>query len=283
MRVAIVGLGLIGGSIALGLKQANPEIKIVGITRRQETIEEAKSRRAIDEGTTDLCEGVADADIVFICTPINLIIPTFKKIAKNLKSGAIVTDVGSSKGEIVAQAAKITPKEVHFIGGHPLAGKEETKFAAAEANLFQNRVWVLTPTAKTSRPALIILTQLINLLGARVIEMKTEEHDLAVAGISHTPLAIAVALVNSVAGAKKDQAKMKQLAASGFRDTTRIASGDPELGLDMFATNKKAILKTLVNFKKALAQLETAIKQGKTAKIKQLLAQAKKFRDELYE
>ncbi|MBI5399266.1 prephenate dehydrogenase/arogenate dehydrogenase family protein [Candidatus Saganbacteria bacterium] len=282
MRVAIIGLGLIGGSIALGLKQANPEINIVGVTPRQETIDEALSRQAIDEGTTDLCRGVADADIVFLCPPLNLIVPTLKKIAQSLKSGAIVTDVGSSKTEIVAQAAKVTPQEVHFIGGHPLAGKEQTKFAAAEANLFQNRVWVLTPTAKTSRPATIILTQLIKLLEARVIEMKTDEHDIAVAGISHTPLAIAAALVNSVAAEKKSQANMKQLAASGFRDTTRVASGDPELGRDMFTTNKKAVLKTLANFKKSLTQLETAIKKGNTTKIKQLLAQAKKFRDEVY-
>ncbi len=289
MRIAIVGIGLIGGSIGAKLKTQNlpagrqdSELKIIGIPRREETIQEAISRGAIDEGTTDPKKGVADADLIFICTPINLILPILKEIAPALKKGAIVTDVGSSKDEVVSQAQKLMPKGTYFVGGHPMAGKENVKLEAAEASLFEGKLWILTSTSKTSKKALEKVKEMVRLLDGKIIEMDPKLHDLAVAGISHMPLAISAALVSTVAAADKGKEEMKQCAASGFRDTTRIASGDPILGADMFTTNKKAVLKMISAFKKSLSHLESFIKEGDAEKIEKELEKAKLLRDSIY-
>ncbi len=282
MKVAIIGLGLIGGSIGLALKKASKDIGVIGIPRREETIQEAINRGAIDEGTTDPKKGVAEADIVFLCTPINLIIPILQEIAPVLKKGAIVTDVGSSKGEIVSQAEKIMPKGTYFVGGHPMAGKEQVKLEAAEADLFKDKNWILTLTSKTSQKALVEVGKLASLLGAKTVEMDPKIHDLAVAGISHMPLAVAAALVNAVCSSEKGKDEMKLCAASGFRDTTRIASGDPILGVDMFTTNKKAVLQTLSAFKKSLSRLVMLLTEGDADEIEIELEKAKNFRDSIY-
>jgi len=278
MNIAVIGLGLIGGSICKNFKCRTSNIKIIGIARREETLKQALAQKVIDEGTTDPKQGVKDADIVFICTPISLIIPMLEKISPNLKPGAIVTDVGSTKEEIVKQAKKIMPKGTYFIGGHPMAGKEKVKFEESEADLFKDKIWILMPEEKTSE-----LENIIKLLGARVIKMDAKKHDLVVAGISHMPLAVAAALVNAVADSKEGAEEIKQCAASGFKDTTRVASGDPILGADMFTTNKKSVLEMIAAFKKALSNLEKEIKKGDPDKIKAELEKAKQFRDSIYE
>lgn len=283
MNIAIVGLGLIGGSIALGLKTKLRDAYIIGIPRREETIQEALALKAIDEGTTNLKQGAAKADVIFICTPINLVIPIIEEMSASLKPGTIVTDVASTKAEIVAQAEKLLPKGVYFIGGHPMAGKEKVKLAEAEADLFQGKTWVLTRNSKADHRALARVAELAGQLGGKVMEMDAKTHDRAVAGISHAPLAIAAALVNSVHDAKKAVEQMKACAASGFRDTTRVASGDPVLGVDMFTTNKKAVLESLAGFKKSLSRLEKLIRAGDSGEIEQELERAKKFRDSIYD
>lgn len=284
MKIAIIGLGLIGGSIGLALKSpaASRGIKIMGIPRREETIRAAIDRGAIDEGTTDHRQGTADADLIFVCTPINLILPVIREIAPVLKKGAVVTDVGSTKEEIVGRAEKLLPKGTYFVGGHPMAGKEEVKLESAEAGLFKDKVWVLAAGAKTNRQALQKVRDLVGLLGARVVEMDPKVHDLAVAGISHMPLAVAAALTNAIEETKRGQPEMKLCAASGFRDTTRVASGDPVLGVDMFTTNRKAVLKMLSAFKKALSRLEDLIEEKDVDEIGKELKKAKDFRDSIY-
>ncbi len=282
MRIAIIGLGLIGGSLGLALKKTDlPDLKIVGIPRREETIAQAVALGAIDEGTTDHIKGVAGADLVFICTPINLILPVITEIAPSLKKGAVVTDVGSSKHEIVAAAEKALPKGIYFVGGHPMAGKETAKLEAAEAALFQGKTWLLTRSSRTSQRAVEKVREAIIGLGCTILEMDPKTHDLVVAGISHMPLAVAASLVNAVAGEEQHEL-MARTAASGFRDTTRIASGDPILGVDMFTTNKKAVLKLLGAFKRSLAGLEKLIKEGNGEKIREELEKAKAFRDAIY-
>jgi len=282
MNVAIIGLGLIGGSIGLALKNASDDIKIIGIPHREVTIQEAMSRNAIDWGTTDLEKGVKDADIVFICTPINLIVPKVKETAPFLKKGAIVTDVGSSKAEIVSKAEKLMPKGTYFVGGHPMAGKEQVKLRSAEFDLIKGKIYVLTVTSRTSRKALEKVKEVIKLLDCKIVELEPKLHDQVVAAISHTPLAVAAALVNTIADTEKGKDEMKTCAASGFKDTTRIASGDSILGIDMFTTNKKAVLKQLSAFKKSLSKMEKLIKEGDASKIEAELKKAKDFRDSIY-
>lgn len=275
MNIAIIGLGLIGGSIGLALKKSS---RVLGIPRREETINQAMIMGAIDEGSLDVSK-VSEADIVFICTPINLIIPKLKEIIPHLKKGAIVTDVGSTKFQIVIEAQKLMPKGTFFIGGHPMAGKEKVKLEQAEASLFENKTWVLTETAKTSKKAMEVLADLISKTGASVLKLDPKLHDLAAAGISHLPLAVAAALVNTIADAEVGRDEMIKCASSGFRDTTRIASGYPELGVDMFATNKKSVLKMIKSFKTSLSRLEKSIKQDDVEAIAAELNKAKKFRD----
>jgi prephenate dehydrogenase len=284
MKISIIGLGLIGGSIGLRLKKspAASEMRIVGIPRREETAREAVERGVVDEAALDPKAGVVDADLVFICTPLNLIISILKEIAPNLKKGAIVTDVGSSKAEIVSQAEKIMPKGTYFVGGHPMAGKEKVKLEAAEPDLFADKTYVLASTSRTSKKALETVKEVVGWLGGLVVEMDPKLHDLVVAGISHMPLAVAAALVNTVEYAEKGKDEMMRCAASGFRDATRIASGDPVLGVDMFTTNKKAVLKMLSAFKKALSRIEKIIKEGNAEKIEKELELAKIFRDSIY-
>jgi len=291
MRIAIVGLGLIGGSIGLALKRAGiSDLRVIGIPRREETLKQALAMGAIDEGTTDHIKGVVDADMIFICTPVNLILPVIREMAPSLKKGAIVTDVGSSKYEIVSQAEKLMPKGVYFVGGHPMAGKETTKLEAAEAELFKAKKWILTNTSKTSQKAVDKVAQVVGWLGGlhldvarcKVVGMDPKTHDLAVAAVSHMPLAVAAALVNTVAGQEQKELMVK-CAASGFRDTTRIASGDPILGVDMFTTNKKAVLKMISAFKKSLSNLENLIKEGNSENIREEMERAKSFRDSIFQ
>jgi prephenate dehydrogenase len=279
-NIAIVGLGLIGGSIGLKLKALGTGDKVLGIPRREETLKKALEMGAIDEGSLDISK-VAEADMVFICTPINLIIPRLKELAPHLKKGAIVTDVGSTKGEIVSQAEKLMPKGTYFVGGHPMAGKETTGIEVAEAGLFNDKIWILTETSKTRQKALEEVEEVVRSLGPKVVRMDPKTHDLVVAGISHVPLAAAATLVNLVAGSEQKE-QMAQCASSGFRDTTRVASGDPVLGRDMFVTNRVAILKLLKAFRTKVLELEKLIKKGDTSAIEEELKKAKGFRDQIY-
>lgn len=277
MKIAIVGLGLIGGSLALALKKDGHYI--IGIPHREETIAEAKAAGAIDEGSLEVSR-VAEADLIFICTPINLILSELEKIKPHLKKGALVTDVGSTKHEIVSKAEKLMPKGTYFVGGHPMAGKEVVKFKNAEAGLFEGRIYILIKTSKTSSKAVDKLKEVLGALNCQIIEMDPKTHDLVVGGISHLPLAAAAVLVNLAAESEQKEI-MGRCAASGFKDTTRIASGDPILGRDMFLTNQKAMLRHLKEYRAKLMELEKFIKAGDEKGIEDLLSKAKHFRDGL--
>jgi len=252
----------------------------VGIPRRKETIEEAKGKGAIDEGTIELPVGVKDADLTFIATPISAIIPTLKTIAPYLKPGAIVTDVGSTKSLIVKEAQKFIPKGVSFIGGHPMAGLEVTGMAAAKVDLFDGAAYFLTPTKKVAPKALEILKSFLEKLKVRIFILPPEEHDKIVAGISHLPLVLAISLINTIADLKEKE-EMLKVAAGGFKDTTRIAAGSPIMGRDIFLTNKKAVLKMLKKFKESFKKLEALIKESDSEKLMAELEKARSIREGL--
>jgi len=199
-----------------------------------------------------------------------------------VKRGAIITDVGSSKGMIVKEAEKISRKHIFFVGGHPMAGKEKTGLEHADSDLFVGNNYILTKTAKTDMKSLDFLKSFISKLGAKVQVLAPDVHDSMVAGISHMPVAVASALVDSVMSAGRSGRAMAKFAASGFRDATRIASGDPDLGTGMFVTNKKAVLSSLNSFKRSLSSIEKLIKRGDPAEIRSKLSHIKGFRDSLY-
>jgi prephenate dehydrogenase len=280
-KVTIIGLGLIGGSLAMAMKKNRLPVRITGSSGHLKTIRKALKRRVIGDGTMDLKKAVANADIIFVCTPINLIINTLKTIAPHLKSGAIVTDVGSTKAVIVKDAERIIPKKAFFIGGHPMAGTEHTGLDAAFAGLFSGKPYILTPTKRTSRKALTTLKSLLFKLGAKVVELAPEVQDRLVAGVSHLPLAVAAALINSISG-MKDRNDLVRVASSGFRDTTRVASGSPVFGVDLFVTNRDAVLSMIKAFKASLSELEKKISRGDRGGISRCLSSAKEFRDRIY-
>ncbi|HHU32344.1 MAG: prephenate dehydrogenase/arogenate dehydrogenase family protein [Zhaonellaceae bacterium] len=280
-QISIIGLGLIGGSIGLAVKKNNPQIKVIGIDVKTDNLNLAIKRNAIDQGTTDLKTGVIESDIVFLATPINTMYEIAKLISPFLKKQAIVTDVGSCKVEVTNNLEKILPTTCNFVGGHPMAGSEQAGMAHADPYLFQNAVYVLTPTEKTNPKAVKDLSDLLKSIGANVIEMVPSRHDLIVAAVSHLPHLLAVNLVNSVGEyAEKDDLTL-MLAAGGFRDTTRIAMGNEDIWSDIFISNVGMILQVLQTFNINLAKLESFISQKNDYEIKKIISKARRTRQEI--
>lgn len=266
----------------MAIKNKDLAEKVIGVSRNIEHLKEAKKKQALDEYTIDAIEASKDADIVFVSTPIAMIVPTVKTISSTVKKGCIITDVGSSKLSIVNELENSLREDVVFIGGHPMAGSERSGITAATKFLLEGTNYILTPTDKTDKQALETLKSFIEKLDVRLTMLSPEKHDMVVAGISHMPLAVAVSLVNTLSDMRDFKEEMVDLASSGFRDTTRIASGNVQMGQDMFLTNKTAVLEMLDRFKASLARLEDIIKEGNADKITAELEKAKKLRDSMY-
>lgn len=258
MQVSILGLGLIGGSLGMSLKKTAGKYKIVGYSRRPVTGFQAIQMGAIDvfEGDPELA--VRDADVAIIATPILAAREIFMAIAGSLKKGCIVSDVGSTKKQIVSWAKSLLPREIEFIGGHPMAGKEKSGIEYAEADLFRGCNYCLVPGSGVSQKALITMQEMVKDLGAKPVLMEAREHDRFVAAISHVPFIVSCALF-SFAHGSEDWEKMKDLASSGFRDSTRLASGDPTMYRDICFTNKKNIKVCLKAFKSSLKVIESGL------------------------
>lgn len=280
-KIAVIGVGLIGGSLSLAVKRRWPEVKIVGYHPKLDHLDQALKLRVIDQATDDFAALCADADFIFVCTPVSGIISLIKNIRPYLETGTIVTDVGSTKGSLVYEAEELLSGGADFIGGHPLAGSEQKGVLAASASLFQNAVYVLTPTSNTSPAAFQQLHGLLAQLGARVIALSPEKHDQVVAIVSHLPHLLAASLINLAARSANETENILFFAAGGFRDMTRIAAGDPDLWVDISLENKAAIIKTLDNFMSELTNLREALKSGDAATLKKDLKQAKELRQSL--
>lgn len=250
--IGIVGLGLIGGCLALDLKQLG--YRIYGVARRTATVEEALERGIVHRGECSL-DLMAKADMVFVCTPMAAIVSTVKQLVKILPAAAIVTDVGSVKGEIVAAATQLWP---NFVGGHPMAGKAEAGLAAAEAGLFQQRPYVITPIETTRAAAVERVAAIAAQLGSRIYHATPTTHDQAVAAISHLPVMVSASLLHTCLSEPDPQVKTlaQQLASSGFCDTSRVGGGNPELGTMMAQYNQSALLQALTQYR---AQLDATI------------------------
>ncbi|PJC48828.1 MAG: prephenate dehydrogenase/arogenate dehydrogenase family protein, partial [Candidatus Omnitrophica bacterium CG_4_9_14_0_2_um_filter_42_8] len=220
-RVTIIGLGLIGGSLCLAIKEKRLAKEIVGVSRRKSTIDKAVKNRVADFATLNLKDGVKDSDLVIITTPVFKIVDIAKKIAPFLKKGAIVTDAGSTKKHIVENIEKARLKDMDFVGSHPIAGSEKSGIKHADKDLFKGAYCIVTEAKNKS--ALNKVKKFWASIGMKVIVMPAQSHDKLLSKISHLPHALAVSLVNTAAGNGLD------LAAGGFKDTTRIASGEPEL------------------------------------------------------
>ena len=279
MQVAIVGLGLIGGSIGLALKQLDKSgWSIVGYVRRPEVASVALKLGAVDRAETKLSDAVREAEIVIIATPVLTIKEILLQIADYLSPGSIVTDTASTKFQVVKWAEEILPPTVNFIGGHPMAGKETYGIQAAEARLFQGCIYCLTPAEKASPQAIDRVTDMVKRLGANPLLIDAQEHDDLVAGISHLPILLSAALVSATA---KDTAwhKMSKLAASGYRDLTRLASGNPEVNAHICYSNRKAVLHWMDKFSRELESYRQLVNSG-DERLEEALTKANETRQE---
>jgi prephenate dehydrogenase len=271
--IAIIGVGLIGGSVGMAVRERKLARRVVGISRRQSTLRTARRRGAIDNGSQNLARGVAGADLIVVCAPVGSIVSLSRQAAQHCGGGPLITDAGSTKAEIVQQLDGGLPDGARFVGSHPMAGSEETGPAHAQADLFENRMVIITPTKRTKPTDSQAIQEFWKALGANVTEMKPVEHDRCVAAISHLPHLAASAL----AGATND--KDLEIAANGWLDTTRIASGDVDLWMQILETNRPHVLKSLRQFAKLVADLQCALESGDDRKLRKILTDAKRKRD----
>lgn len=274
-RITIIGLGLIGGSLALAIKERKLAKEVFGIARRKTTINQALRNKMVDFATLEPEKGVRDSDLIIIATPVFKIVDIAAQVLPFLKKGAILTDAGSTKGYILESIEKAGLEGVYFIGSHPIAGSEKSGIKSADKNLFKRMYCVLTKTENTNRKTLDKIKRFWGALGMKVIVMSPEKHDRLLSKISHLPHAVSVSLVNSVGIKEID------LAVGGFKDTTRIASGEPELWKDIFFTNKQNLLKDIRLFKNELSKIESALKSHSSGALLKLLKSAKIKRDYL--
>ncbi|MGB3204331.1 MAG: prephenate/arogenate dehydrogenase [Crinalium sp.] len=258
MNIGIVGLGLIGGSLGLDLRAQGH--KVLGVSRRDDTCQQAITLGAVDDASVNL-NILAETDVVFICTPIAAIAPTVEQLIPYLTPETIITDAGSVKAPVVEA---ITPLWENFVGGHPMAGKSESGLEVAQAQLFAGKPYVLTPVETTPVEAVKTVEEIVNSLGVKISYCRPEDHDRAVAWISHLPVMVSGSLIAACMGESDPNVLelAQKLASSGFRDTSRVGGGNPELGLMMARYNQEALVRSLHQYRQTLDQLIVKIEQA---------------------
>ncbi|MCK4362470.1 MAG: prephenate dehydrogenase/arogenate dehydrogenase family protein [Dehalococcoidia bacterium] len=261
MRIAIIGLGLIGGSVGLALRRAEAGFEVVGSARRPEVASRALEIGAVDRTEGSLISAVKDAELVLIATPAMAMKEILAEIGGSLREGSIVTDTASTKAEVMDWAEMTLPPSVSFIGGHPLAGKETSGIEAADGDLFQGCTYCLIAGRGAAKEARDTVAGLVRQIGANPLFIDASEHDGLVAGISHLPLLISVALITATTKSPS-WPEMARLAASGFRDLTRLASGDPRMSRDICLTNREPILHWIDDYIEEMRALRRLVSEG---------------------
>jgi cyclohexadieny/prephenate dehydrogenase len=273
--LTIVGVGLIGGSIGLAAKERGVAVRVLGTGRRQASLDNALAVGAIDEGFLEPARAIAQAEVAVFCTPVERIAEQVLASAPGCAPGTLLTDAGSTKSAIVRGVEGHLPVGVSFVGSHPLAGSEKRGPEHADANLFQGRLTVVTQTPATDPAALERTVTFWRALGSRVRIMDPEDHDRALAMTSHLPHLLAAALAGIL------PPELYELTATGFRDTTRVAAGDPSIWNGIFSQNRLALLDALKPLSERLHRFRQALEAADAEALDSLLAQAKKVRDAL--
>lgn len=279
-KITLVGMGLLGGSLGLAIKRRRLAHHVEGYVRRAASIQECQKFEAADHTTQNLAQAVHGADLVILCTPLAQMRPLVRQMLPELKRGAIVTDVGSVKASVVKEIEALVAKAgAHFIGSHPMAGGEKTGVSAARADLFENAVCVITPTARSHPAALRQVERFWKAVGSRLLTLTPQAHDELVSRSSHLPYLLAATLVNYVLrpGSSKHQAT---LCATGFRDTTRIASGSPEMWRDIALANRASIRMALDDFVRELQRVQGMLRQNDADELMLWFNTAKQRRDQ---
>lgn len=281
-KVLIVGIGLIGGSLAKAIKKHYPHINVVGVDPDSRSIELALKDKVIDEPISDASH-LGYFDLMFICSPVMNVVASVKKYARYSHLGGIITDVGSAKETIVKDLDSMNDKGYNFIGGHPMAGSEKWGYENSTDDLFHGCYYVLTPTSRTETSAYLKLYEFISGLGAKVVTLDAREHDFAVAITSHLPQLISTSLVRLAMEQSKSEGSLKLLAAGGFKDATRIASGNPETWKQILIENSSLVKRALILFINQLSEFGESVSKKNEKEILDYLASSRNFREEIIE
>lgn len=284
IRISIIGMGLIGASLGMALRSADVkesplgEIEVVGYDRDQRAVKEARGRLAIDKEARSLADAVHDAQIVVVATPVQAVREVLHQLAGLLPAGAVVTDVASTKAQVATWAAELLPSTVSYVGGHPMAGKEQSGAAAGDPELFKDAIYCLTVAPSARQDAVNAVEALVRTVGAKPYYIDPDEHDAYVAGISHLPFMLSVGLIE-ITSRSPAWKEMAALAASGFRDVSRLASGDPEMHRDISLTNPVGLSRWINEMVEFLLDVRNQIESGDAEAIEALLRRAKQQRD----
>lgn len=274
-------MGLIGGSLGLALKRYGFNGNITGLGRRMSTLKTALERNAVDRVTLEPGDSVAHADIVVIAAPVDVIADSVRKLSPYLSEDGIFTDVGSIKKSVVTKAEKSLPESLYFVGAHPMAGSEKSGVKAAHADLFEGAKCILTPTESTNQAAFQVVKKLWETVGANVRTMSPEEHDYLIAAASHLPHVIACVLTQTVANLETHQNRALDFTATGFRDSTRIAAGSPNVWESILSDNSQSLVKMIDEFIDILNVFKQSLNDFDKERLRELLIDAKMTRDSI--
>lgn len=280
--VFVIGLGLIGGSIALAIKRINDHVEIVGYDVNEERLNLAKTIQVIDKISTSICDGAKEADLIVISAPVQQTEDIIEMLSRTeLKRSVIITDVGSTKQQIVEKASLLLEKGITFIGGHPMAGSHKSGVSAARPHLFENAFYVLTPTDDVRDDKIVELKNWLAGTKANFLILTAKEHDQIAGAISHFPHIIAASLVHQVAILEEENSAVSNLAAGGFRDITRIASSSPVMWRDILLHNKETLIELLGKWQHEMDRVKEMIEAKDSNAIYMYFEEAKQFRDGL--
>lgn len=273
--IGIIGVGLLGGSIAAAARQRKIAESILGAGRNPSRMRSAQHSGLLDRGSTNIADTAAQSDLVIVCTPVNHIVQFVQTVAQNSQPGTIITDVGSTKQHICEELYGNLPEGITYVASHPLAGSEKTGFEFSDPDLFQDRPCVVTPDDSLPKEAVSKVIQFWKALGMNVLETSPQKHDQILAETSHLPHVVCSALASTLAE------ENQQFTSTGFRNTTRIAAGDPSLWVDIFLNNREFVVSSIDKFTQSLQSLRDAINNNDENQLRLLLEDGKKNRDAL--
>jgi prephenate dehydrogenase len=274
-KITLIGVGMLGGSVGLAAKQRGVAGRVCGLVRREESIAECLAAGVVDDATLDVAEAVADADLVILCTPVGRMGELAAAMKPHLAADAIVTDVGSVKASVVAAVEPVLPR---FVGSHPLCGSEKAGVANARGDLFAGTVCAVTPTDASDAATVETITKFWTALGSRVVNLTAANHDAIVARTSHLPHVLASALVNAVLA--QPRAGESDFLGTGFRDTTRLASGEAGMWRDIALDNAEAIAVAVEDLQSEIGRLKTALSEKDGAALEKFFAEGQSARDD---
>ena len=281
-KMTIIGVGLLGASLAKACRRYNLVEEISGFGRNRENLDKAKSLGVIDHCAKNLAEAVKDVDLVVLCTPVSKIIPLIETLLPHLKQGAVITDVGSVKGPLVNQADDLMPEGIFFVGSHPIAGGEKSGLEASREDLYLNAKCILTPTSKTDTHAFGKVDALWKAVGMETLTLDADEHDFVFGAVSHLPHIVAYALMNTLGALRtKQDHEVTAYSGAGLKDITRIASGDPVMWRDICLTNQTHSLDLIDRYQKTLNDLRSVIEKNDGKALEEAFAAANKYRMKL--